>query len=43
LGSGSDTATIAVPVAAVALGSLAAILTARRAVRLKPVEALSYE
>jgi putative ABC transport system permease protein len=37
------TATVAVALAAVVLGSLAAILPARRAARLKPVEALSYE
>ena len=36
-------ATIAVAVAAVALGVLAAVLPARRAARLKPVDALSYE
>jgi putative ABC transport system permease protein len=36
-------ATIAVALAAVVLGALAAVLPARRAARLKPVEALSYE
>jgi putative ABC transport system permease protein len=35
--------TAAVAVAAIALGVLAAVLPARRAARLKPVEALSYE
>jgi putative ABC transport system permease protein len=37
------TATVAVGASAIVLGSLAAILPARRAARLKPVEALSYE
>jgi putative ABC transport system permease protein len=36
-------ATVGVAVAAIVLGGLAAILPARRAARLKPVEALSYE
>jgi putative ABC transport system permease protein len=35
--------TLAVAVAAIALGVLAAVLPARRAARLKPVDALSYE
>jgi ABC-type lipoprotein release transport system permease subunit len=35
--------TAAVAVTAVALGALAAVLPARRAAKLKPVEALSYE
>jgi putative ABC transport system permease protein len=35
--------TVGVAVAAIALGVLAAVLPARRAARLKPVEALSYE
>jgi putative ABC transport system permease protein len=35
--------TLGVAVAAVVLGVLAAVLPARRAARLKPVEALGYE
>jgi putative ABC transport system permease protein len=37
------TATVSVAIAAVVLGVIAAVLPARRAARLKPVEALNYE
>ena len=37
------TATVAVAIASTVLGVLASVLPARRAARLKPVEALSYE